>query len=154
MPAIAASNVRWIGPKRVTEFDCSWTSAARPPYYAGRMQQSSEPEIPATPFEELFKSIVDRASAKMVYGDPVTTDGKTILPVAKVRYGFGSGSDRGKSHDHRGNGGGGGLIATPAGVVEVTATRTRYVSFTPNWKLIAAAGIGFSLGWAFSKLRS
>ncbi|HEY3837497.1 MAG TPA: spore germination protein GerW family protein [Bryobacteraceae bacterium] len=118
------------------------------------MQQAPESSLPATRFEDLFKSIVDRASAKMVYGDPITADGKTILPVAKVCYGFGGGADRGKSRDHQGNGGGGGLVATPVGVVEITATETRYIRFIPSWKLIATAGLGFSLGWALSKLRS
>jgi len=28
-----------------------------------------------------------------VYGDPLTVDGKTVVPVARVAYGFGTGTD-------------------------------------------------------------
>ncbi len=43
--------------------------------------------------QELFQTISERiqtaASVKTVYGDPIAAEGKTIIPVARVRYGFG-----------------------------------------------------------------
>ena len=44
---------------------------------------------------DVIKSITDRihdtASVKNVYGDPITAQGKTVIPVAQVKYGFGGG---------------------------------------------------------------
>jgi len=48
--------------------------------------------------EGLCQSIVNQVGAKTVFGDPISANGKTIVPVAKVRYGFGGGSSR-KSQD-------------------------------------------------------
>ena len=49
---------------------------------------------------EGFQSILDRlgnsASVKNVYGEPIVAEGKTIIPVAKVGYGFGGGSGMNK----------------------------------------------------------
>lgn len=110
-------------------------------------------ENAGNPFEEVFKSIVDHGHARMIYGEPVTLEGKTILPVAQIRYGFGGGSGRRKNAAEQGHGGGGGLIAKPVGVVEITAGQTRFLPITPNWKLAAAFGIGVCLGLAVARVR-
>ena len=82
---------------------------------------------------EILRTLGDRfqtsASVKSVFGDPVTVGDKTVIPVARIRYGLGagggsfsrdssSGSDTpsGKS----GGGGGGGIIASPKGVLEIS----------------------------------
>ena len=43
----------------------------------------------------LFKNISERvqstASVKAIYGEPISAEGKTIIPVARVAYGFGAG---------------------------------------------------------------
>ncbi len=96
--------------------------------------------------EEVFKSVVEHASAELVFGQPVSLDGKTILPVAKIRYGFGGGFGRKANGDQQGTGGGGGLVAKPVGVVEITQSQTRFVPITPNWTLIAAVALGVCLG--------
>ena len=47
---------------------------------------------------EILRSLGERlqggASVKNVFGDPITVDGKTVIPVARVRYGFGGGGGR------------------------------------------------------------
>lgn len=108
---------------------------------------------------ELIKSIIDplqqSAAARSVYGEPVTTQGKTVIPVARVAYGFGGGSGKGRSSitpgegEGEGGGGGGGVIALPVGVFEVTQSGTRFVSANGDRKLLAAtlAGIGLGLIW-------
>src|SRR5262249_50860233 len=96
---------------------------------------------------EVLRSMVDRAGAKMVYGEPVTTGGKTVLPVATVRYGFGGGSGSSSERRQQGGGGGGGLIAKPLGVVEVTESQTRFIPITSNWSFLVAVGVGLVLGW-------
>jgi uncharacterized spore protein YtfJ len=67
------------------------------------------------------------ASANAVFGDAVTRDGITVIPVAKVRWGFGGGSGRGTdgSEDDgtidagEGSGGGGAVMASPLGYIEI-----------------------------------
>jgi uncharacterized spore protein YtfJ len=104
------------------------------------------------PFEEVFRSIIEHVGAKTVYGEPISTQGKTIVPVAKVRYGFGGGSGRNDREKH-GGGGGGGLLARPVGVVEVTQADTRFIPITSNWPLVGAIALGVGLGmWVFQRI--
>jgi len=91
--------------------------------------------------------MVEGASAKLVYGDPVSVGGKTVLPVAAVRYGFGGGSGSNPEKAAHGGGGGGGLTAKPLGVVEVTELQTRFIPFNSHWTLLTAVGLGIALGW-------
>jgi uncharacterized spore protein YtfJ len=102
-------------------------------------------------FEQVFQSIVDHGGAKTVYGEPVTMDGKTILPVAKIRYGFGGGSGHKGDHEHEGGGGGGGLFAKPVGVIEITPTQTRFIPISSNWTLVAAVALGVCAGWLLTR---
>jgi uncharacterized spore protein YtfJ len=65
--------------------------------------------------ERLAERVGLHAGAAAVYGTPVERDGVTVIPVAKVRYGFGGGGGSGA----RGEGGGGGVAMTPVGYVEI-----------------------------------
>lgn len=48
-----------------------------------------------TGLREFFESLLERlqtgAHVKTAYGEPITTQGKTVVPVARVGYGFGGG---------------------------------------------------------------
>jgi len=110
---------------------------------------------------EVFRSLLERlqgtASVKTVYGDPIAAAGKTIIPVAKVGFGFGGGS--GAKHQENvplgkeGIGCGGGVGARPIGVVEVTPETTRFIPIG-NGKAIAGAVLfGFLLGMLFARRR-
>ena len=112
---------------------------------------------------DLFSTLADRlqssASVKTVYGDPVLVEGKTIIPVAKVAYGFGGGSGPRKNDgDSEGGeesgGAGGGVSASPVGVVEITHDGTRFVSFEERRKLAAALIIGLLLGIRLGRRRN
>lgn len=63
------------------------------------------------------------ASASAVYGEPVDNDGVTVIPVARVRWGFGGGGGADQDEDGGnsdfGGGGGGGVTAHPVGFIEV-----------------------------------
>lgn len=105
--------------------------------------------------QEIFKSLPEKlhnaASVNMVYGEPVTAEGKTVIPVARVRYGFGGGFGEGKGvspqgtdgHEPEGmgGGGGGGVEVTPVGMIEITPGETRYISFEERPKIIRAVFI-------------
>lgn len=112
-----------------------------------------------TMIERLSSSFTQSATAKSVFGEPVTAGNKTILPVAKVAYGFGGGFGRPKKKDHMmappsdnptdqkpmGAGGGGGLRITPTGVYEITPTATRFVPAQPLRHLAAGIVLGILL---------
>lgn len=104
--------------------------------------------------------IQDRAGVTQVYGDPVVHDGKTIVPVAKVAYGFGGGyeSEGGevdtadeKREDGEEGGLGGGVWATPTGVVEITNRGTRFIPFDDPEKRAAVAFLCFALGYLLGR---
>ena len=105
---------------------------------------------------DIFKKITDRletsASVKTVYGEPMTVDGKTIIPVAKVSYGFGAGGGSGPAKgvesasdtnvEGFGGGGGGGVEVTPLGVIEITPGETRFVPIDEKRRLLRVLVVG------------
>src|SRR5487761_1244067 len=92
--------------------------------------------------QEFFQSLTERlqssAHVKTIYGEPIVKDHKSVVPVARVAYGFGGGDE--------GGGGGGGCAAIPIGVVEITDTDTRFISFGLTQKLAGAVATGVLLG--------
>jgi uncharacterized spore protein YtfJ len=88
------------------------------------------------------------ASARAVFGDPVERDGVTVIPVARVRYGFGGGSGRGGARrgrkgdgggdeDQYGSGAGGGVQAGPLGFIELSGGQARFTRITDRTRLMA-----------------
>ena len=106
-----------------------------------------------TQFEGVFKSVIEHAGARTVYGEPVSAGGRTVLPVATVRYGFGgTAGGKGSTWEHAG-GGGGGLIAKPLGVVEITQSQTRFIPILSSRALVIAVGAGVCLGFLLASRR-
>lgn len=97
---------------------------------------------------DIFRNITDKlqtsASIKTVYGEPVTAEGKTLIPVARVRYGFGAGGGTGPVPDQAvgATGGGGGVEITPVGIIEITSGETRYISFEGHRRIVRILVIG------------
>ena len=124
-----------------------------------------------TKIQTLLDSIADlrkKANANAIFGEPVTSEGRTIIPVAKVAYGFGVyGFGVGSGHmkmteeetpgeateetpeDTDGSGGFGGVTARPFAVVEVTSEGTRVEPIIDEQKLSLAGSllIGWSVFW-------
>jgi uncharacterized spore protein YtfJ len=75
---------------------------------------------------EMIDSARDALTVKRVFGEPVQTNGVTVIPAAKI--GGGAGGGDGKSEEGSGSGGGFGLSAKPAGVYVV---RGNEVSWQP-----------------------
>lgn len=92
------------------------------------------------------------ASAKIIYGEPVTAHGKTIIPVGKIAYGFGGGLGPGKLRPQNldkgsvGEGGGGGVAATPVGIIEISEAGTRFIPIEQSWKPWAGLAAGLLVG--------
>lgn len=105
---------------------------------------------------DAVRGITDNARVDRVYGDPITVNGRVIVPVARVRYGFGLGFGSGTDPTGdpttdgestgatgEGGGGGGGMSATPIGFLEIADDRAQFVPFS-RWSrvtLAVAAGV-------------
>lgn len=87
----------------------------------------------------------EHATVKIAFGEPREVRGRTIIPVARVRYGFGVGAGRGDAQEHRGSGGGGGggVSVRPLAIVEVTDERTTVTSIVDVTRL-ALAGMALA----------
>jgi uncharacterized spore protein YtfJ len=101
----------------------------------------------------VLERLVKSGSVRTVYGDPVTVGGRTVIPVARVGYGFGGGFGKASGlappGDHapeEGGGGGGGMMARPVGALEITAEGTRFIEFGQGRALGAAFAAGLGLG--------
>jgi uncharacterized spore protein YtfJ len=75
----------------------------------------------------------------------VERDGVTIIPVAKVRWGFGGGS--GSKSGKRGKGGGGGMHAAPLGYIEIKEGETEFKPIRDPMTLVPIVAVGGFAGW-------
>jgi uncharacterized spore protein YtfJ len=94
--------------------------------------------------QELFRSLVNQAGAKTVYADPLSVEGRIVVPVASVRCGFGGGSGK-KEGKNEGGGGGGGFVAKPVGYIEISAGGTRFtrIQIFRGWLWLAGSGFAW-----------
>jgi uncharacterized spore protein YtfJ len=86
-------------------------------------------------------------STKTIVGDPIQSNGITILPVMKVALGFAAGAGAGKTEkpgqsgatmDGTGGGGGGGVSISPVGFLVVDETRALLITpKTSKWEWVA-----------------
>ena len=95
--------------------------------------------------QSLKDSILTQANVKSVYGEPIAAQGKTIVPVAKIIYGYGAGAGTGGMGDSKARGEGG-ARAIPVGVIEIADQQTRFVPISDRKKLTGAVAAGIALG--------
>jgi uncharacterized spore protein YtfJ len=94
--------------------------------------------------ERMAERLGGKASVRAVFGKPVSRDGLTIIPVARVRWAFGGGAGSslvavgpGKDGDapgtptSSGSGGGGGMTADPVGYLEIGADGASFIPIAP-----------------------
>jgi uncharacterized spore protein YtfJ len=101
--------------------------------------------------QKIGETLGTTATVKSVFGEPIHANGKTVVPVAKVAYGFGAGFGTGVDRSHanhqgEGGGGGGGVRAFPAGALEITDRGTRFVPFIDATWVAAAVAAAAVLG--------
>jgi len=96
--------------------------------------------------QSLTERLSTTASVKQVFGEPIERGGRTIIPVARVQYGFGGGygggeqegAEAGRPLAAGGGGGGGGVKAKPEGVLEITDAGTRFIRFIDPVDMVKA----------------
>ncbi|KMS77001.1 hypothetical protein ACM01_02265 [Streptomyces viridochromogenes] len=103
--------------------------------------------------EHLADRLGGSASVKAVYGEPVTADGVTVVPVAKVAFGLGAGAGRiGELGTGEGGGGGGGVDATPVGYIEISGGVATYRPIRRTWTDVAVPLAALVLGAALPRI--
>ncbi|MFJ8544726.1 spore germination protein GerW family protein [Streptomyces sp. NPDC093586] len=107
------------------------------------MTSSATPDQPvpqadtaANPTERLVEQLGSRASVTAVFGEPVTSGGTTVIPVAETGFGFagGTGPEAGGAHT---GGGGGGVGARPRGYIEIKDGTATYKPLRAPWVDVA-----------------
>ena len=100
---------------------------------------------------ELVESVIAHAG-RTIFGPSVSAEGRTVVPLAKVSYGFGMGSGPAREGAPEKEGGGGGLRGQPTGYIEITAEGTRYVRILDYREIAAAFAAGLLAGYLWGRL--
>jgi uncharacterized spore protein YtfJ len=117
--------------------------------------------------QKLLDTLADlreRANVNVCFGEPVTVEGRIVIPVARASYGFGVGLGRGATDEGEegmmeemgSSGGGGGMTASPLAIIEVTPEGTRIEPLMDKQKVaIASMLVGaWSVFWVARALRA
>ena len=124
---------------------------------------------PVQPIAELFER---NLNIHHVYAEPVQQGDVTVIPVAKVAFGFGAGVGRrarlrrrvkeianGETSDADGRvdpdavGGGGGARLTPVGALEVGPRGTRFIHYSRLPQMLGILALGVGAGLLFARQR-
>ncbi len=112
-----------------------------------------------TEIQNLLDALADlrkRANANACFGKPLTSEGRTVIPVAEVAYGFEIGVEQettaeaaGRSRD--------GMHLRPMAIVEVTSESVRVEPIINEQKVALAGGLliawaVFWLAWALVRI--
>jgi uncharacterized spore protein YtfJ len=100
--------------------------------------------------DSVTRNVQERLTVKTAYGEPISANGVTIVPVARVSFGFGGGGGGGtgnmpaqgngasaeaeqsmRSGSGGGGGGGGGAMVKPLGFIEINDIGARWVPIEP-----------------------
>jgi uncharacterized spore protein YtfJ len=127
-----------------------------------------------TPIDEMIHSlstIPEESGASACFGAPVERNGHTIIPVARVAFGYGAGFGRGtgtgRGHGENGaaggdggsgegGGGGGGGSSTPVAIIDVSGTDVRIEPIIDQTRISVSGMVlgGWVLFWLFFTVRT
>ena len=114
-----------------------------------------------TPFEPIAGVFERNLSIRHVYAEPVHHGDTTVIPVAKIAYGFGAGGGRRPASrsaemssptaeaagaEAQGGGGGGGARLTPIGALEIGPRGTRFIRYNELPRLAGVFALGLGAG--------
>lgn len=117
-------------------------------------------------FRGIIEAVRDHAGVETAFGEPIEREGRTVVPVARVAYGFGGGFGEGAEIEGEegadepaevggsGGGGGGGAMTRPLGVIEVTDHETRFVPLGDRRRSLVVVGIAFVVGFSLGRFLS
>ena len=108
--------------------------------------------------ERMANNIGINSRVTTVFGDPVEKDGVTVIPVAKVWWGYGggasSGREAGQNQPGEGSGAGGGSRVVPIGYIELKDGTARFRSiYDPGTVLRMVIGVGLITMFVLRSIR-
>jgi len=106
-----------------------------------------------------FEDMQSGAGWKTVFGDVIEVDGRRLIPVASVQYGFGMGGGQGpadRGATPGGGGGGGGMRAEPVALIELSDGQVRISPIINVTRLAVVALVvaGWSVFWLARAMRA
>jgi uncharacterized spore protein YtfJ len=106
--------------------------------------------------QSLHENLSKNAGVQSVFGEPITTGEKTIIPVARVAYGFGGGGGAGGAGENNkgeGGGGGGAVRINPAGVFVISRQKNQFIAVHDRKRSVALLILGVGLGTLLARRR-
>ncbi len=91
--------------------------------------------------DEILSKAHDTLTVGRVYGEPISNNGVTIVPVASVRGGGGGGDGEPGADSAGGSGGGFGVSARPVGVYEIRNDEVVWVPAADTTRVIMLAEV-------------
>jgi uncharacterized spore protein YtfJ len=98
--------------------------------------------------ERLADRLGARASVTAVFGEPIVCESVTVIPVARVGFGFGGGAghEAGATRAAAGGGGGGGAEARPLGFIEIKNGTAVYRPIRDTWTDVLVPLVALLMG--------
>jgi Uncharacterized conserved protein len=121
-----------------------------------RNEQDSEKSA-ALPFTPFVGNILKNKEVSSVYGEPVSVDGKKVIPVAKIWAAGGGGGGNSRISETagyaNGSGGGGCHSIRPLGVYEIDGHKTRFLpAYDLNLLVLMLSLLTFGMALIFKKI--
>lgn len=110
--------------------------------------------------QKRFSDMQTKVGAKAVFGDPIELDGRKVIPVASVAYGFGMGGGMGPKKEEGeapgGGGGGGGMRIRPIALIEVADGKVKVepIIDVNRLALMALCVAAWSIFWVAGTVRA
>jgi uncharacterized spore protein YtfJ len=125
------------------------------------VDQQTEIDRPASSgafLERMANRVGINSKVTAVFGDPVERDSVTVIPVAKVWWGFGGGAGAGRDASQtqtgEGTGGGGGSRVVPIGYIELRDGTARFRPiYDPGTVLSMVIGVGLITMFVLRSIR-
>ncbi|HEY1262118.1 MAG TPA: spore germination protein GerW family protein [Terriglobales bacterium] len=104
--------------------------------------------------QSLHENLSKNAGVRNVFGEAIHSGDQTILPVARVAYGFGGGSGPAQEGSPReGGGGGAGVRLNPVGIFVISPSETRFVAAHDRKRNLGLVLVGVGIGVLLARRR-
>jgi uncharacterized spore protein YtfJ len=127
-------------------------------FHPPRRTPAGGTDVSVNQIESIVERLQHSATVRSVFGDPIERGDRTVVPVARVAFGFGggygSGGEETSETSGQGGGGGGGASATPVGALEITDEGTRFVRFDERRRSLGLLVVGLVAGMLLGKRSS
>ena len=110
--------------------------------------------------QQRLQEMQGKADVRTVFGDAIELDGRRVIPVASVQYGFGMGGGKGPAKSESdapgGGGGGGGVRVEPVALIDITDGKLKVEPVVNVTRLATMAMIlaAWSVFWVSRTIRA